>query len=93
MTCISLDGVCNGEKGKVKNKKTENLGKLFFVLILIDCSNGDDEGDGCNEINCPLFCQQNGKCVSLPDGPTCVCSDGYEYDQQSQRCEVIEEKN
>lgn len=86
--------MCNGVIGNMANNfaYANNLSKLFSVLFLIDCpKSGDDEGEGCNEVYCPSSCQPNGKCLTLSNGPTCICPQGYEYNEQSQQCEVIEE--
>lgn len=53
-----------------------------------DCFDGSDEAQACSntndcdEINC------DGKCKILPSGPTCICKQGYIYNNATKKCEV-----
>lgn len=67
---------------------------LLLFHISIDCSDGDDEANDCSlkkkqpDACSKLRCSPNGKCYILPEGPTCICPSGFQYNKNKQECEV-----
>ncbi|RWS08434.1 low-density lipoprotein receptor-related protein 4-like protein [Dinothrombium tinctorium] len=51
----------------------------------IDCSKGDDEGNGCKHNSCKTAgCTQ--KCIQTPKGPRCFCQEGFLLDSDGKTC-------
>ena len=53
-----------------------------------DCSDGSDEGGSCNgKSDCDVL-KCNGPCKILPSGASCMCKDGTEFNEKTQKCGV-----
>lgn len=100
-TCIPLEKVCDGTKGKfywikLHLKLAVALPHIWYTLFLwipVDCSSGDDESDECVKQKkkkiCSKSCTPNGHCVNLPTGQTCACPKGFKFNEKRGECEVI----
>lgn len=58
-----------------------------------NCHDGSDEGEYCKK-NATELCKDlkcDGKCIVLPDGPTCLCKKGFFFNIDSKVCEDINE--
>ncbi|XP_031628154.1 putative vitellogenin receptor isoform X2 [Contarinia nasturtii] len=60
-----------------------------------DCSNGNDESDECVKLksarNCTKSCAPNGRCHNFPNGPQCICPNGYQFNEDKEQCEDVNE--
>lgn len=69
---------------------------MLYPFFPTDCADGSDERNECfknnqkdNTEGCTKHaCGQNGKCHMLPEGPTCVCPNGFKLSENKQECEV-----
>ncbi|XP_059618932.1 putative vitellogenin receptor isoform X2 [Phlebotomus argentipes] len=88
----NCEGKCSLEFQKFKCKD----GSACLTLDKVcnndtDCKDGSDEGGLCknttlcDKLNCPR------RCKVYPNGPQCLCPNGYYYDVHSNTCEDINE--
>lgn len=61
-----------------------------------DCEDGSDESQKCQESKdtraCNTFgCPTKSNCVLRPSGPTCLCKQGFKFNETNKQCEDINE--
>ena len=59
-----------------------------------DCMDGSDENGKCPVRGAPNLCDKSEcpeNCRMLPDGPKCICQQGFSFNEKSRSCEDINE--
>lgn len=59
-----------------------------------DCTDGSDEDGKCLDKDSKDACEKlrcETKCKVLPNGPTCICEQGYKFNKMTDKCEDINE--
>lgn len=70
--CVPIEKVCDNQK---------------------DCADGSDESNECatykaNKICSSFNCPTESKCTILPWGATCMCPEGYQFNDRTRKCDV-----